>query len=189
MSGYDATTGIFSLNESKMQRYLRRPIDPAIKEVDLSRYCAQLLAQHGIQVLRHTPYGIEVVADDAQIWEILSGQPATFGSANPIATDVYAAWVATREWFNATDLGKELSPQVGAITVNKILESIGFQERSQGAWMPTAKATGFFKLRPGTQIFKSGNMEIPVWNRTVIDVLQPHVPMKRRKSAAVQQST
>ena len=172
-----------------MKHYLRRPIDTAIKEVDLSRYCAQLLAQHGIQVLRHTPYGIEVVADGAQIWEVLSGQPATFGSAVPAATEVYEAWGAAREWFNATDLGKELSPQVGAITVNKILESIGFQERSQGVWKPTKRATGYFELRPGAQLFNNGNMEIPVWKRTVIDVLQPHVPMKRRKSTAVQQAT
>ena len=173
MSGYNKEAGIFTLNESKMQRYLRRPVDRAIKDDSLIGYCAKLFEQHGFTVLRRTPYGIEVIADDAEVWEVLSGEAATFGAADPRPEQVYALWCKKKEWFNVTDLGKELSPSVGGAKVNKMLESIGFQQRSQDAWVPTEKARDFYKMVEGARIYRSHDKQLPMWHRKVIDVLQP----------------
>lgn len=181
MSGYDTATGIFELNEAKMRRYLRKPIDQAINEPTLSGYCAALFREAGFQVLRKHAYGFDVIADDAQVWEVLSGTPATFGRASPPAAEVYEAWLRNREWFNATDLGKSLEPKIGPAKVNLLLEQIGFQERHDGVWKPTDKAAGYFQLRAGANVYGNGAKEIPEWHRSTIDVLQPLVMTKAKK--------
>lgn len=173
MSGYDPKSGIFELNWSKANRYWHGPTDPSIHETDWRRYCAEMFRRAGFEVLRQTPYSIDVVADDADVYEVLSGKEATWGRATPPAKKAYERWQATREWFNPTDLGKALSPPVGPVKVNRLLEEIGYQVKSEGVWKPTPLAAGKYELRSGAQVFKHGDQQVPVWRRCVIDVLQP----------------
>lgn len=90
MSGYDSKTGIFSLHRSKAVSYLIRNKDLQIKDgEDWSSYCIKLFKNKGFTVIKETIYGIDIVADNAQIWEVLSGEPADWGHAIPSAQDVY----------------------------------------------------------------------------------------------------
>ncbi len=175
MSGYDDETGIFELNESKASRYLRVPKDSTIKAEDWRVYCAELFRRAGFDVLRQTPYGIDLVADDGDVFEVLSGQKATWGRATPSAKVTYEKWQRTREWFNATDLGKELSPKLGPVKVNRLLETLGYQTRSEGVWKPTTAASGMYELRDGAQLYGNRDQKILIWHRRVIDVLQPNL--------------
>jgi hypothetical protein len=99
MSGYDPKTGIFQLNESKMCRYIRGKNynKGKIWEAGVTEYCAELFRKAGYNVLRLHAYGLDVVADDAQVWEVLSDSPATFGKTSPPATEVYEAWLRNQE--------------------------------------------------------------------------------------------
>lgn len=80
MSGYDSDTGIFSLTESKTLKYLgiNKSIDKPIQE-DWCTYCIKLFQNKGYTVIKETKYGIDVVADAAQIWEVLSGEKINLG--------------------------------------------------------------------------------------------------------------
>ena len=100
MSGFDPETGIFELNGDKAIRYLSA--NSILAGKDWRDHCAQLFRDAGFEVLRKTPYGIEVVADDTDVFEVLSGKTATWGSSTPAARDIYTRWLAVREWLNAT---------------------------------------------------------------------------------------
>lgn len=89
MSGFDKKTGIFELNESKMAHYLRVE-DKTIEDNTLSGFCTELFRRKGFQVIKRTIYGIHVVADDADVWEVLSGQPSTWGRSATPANDLFA---------------------------------------------------------------------------------------------------
>lgn len=92
MSGFDPKTGIFQLNASKMQHYLRIK-DPSFHGRFIEDICEELFIKAGFLILNHHPYGFNVVADDADVWEVLSGKPSTFGRSEIPAKTIYANWL------------------------------------------------------------------------------------------------
>lgn len=94
MSGFNNQTGIFELSWSKMDRYLRVE-DPSIPFTEIDDYCAELFRRNGFQVIKMTRYGIHVVADDADVWEVLSGTPSTWGRSGIPAKDLFAVHCKT----------------------------------------------------------------------------------------------
>lgn len=152
-------------------------------ECDLSSTLAEWSDPNGLSVQvrpEYAPYGIHVVADDADVWEVLSGQPATWGRANPSASAVHAKWSTSREWLNATDLGKLLSPAISAVKVNKALEALGFQTKIDGVWTPSEKASGLHKMRQGASAYGTQGKEIPVWHRSTADLIEEYVSRSTR---------
>lgn len=96
MSGFDRDTGIYQLNSSKMQRYLRIK-DPSFHGRFIEDICEELFIKAGFLILNRHPYGFNVVADDADVWEVLSGTPSTFGRSEPSAKTIYANWLEREE--------------------------------------------------------------------------------------------
>lgn len=96
MSGYDRNTGIFQLNSSKMRHYLRIE-DPSFHGRFIEDICEELFIKAGFLVLNRHPYGFNVVADDADVWEVLSGSPSTFGRSEPSAKTIYVNWLKVEE--------------------------------------------------------------------------------------------
>lgn len=71
---------------------------------------------------------------------------------------------------NATQLGKRLTPPVGARRVNKMFEEIGFQERVNNQWRLTKLAKGFGEMRPYE---RNGHSDYQIqWGEEVLAVLQ-----------------
>lgn len=137
MSGYNQSTGIFELHWSKMQRYLRHRF-ASESIVDEEEYVQQLIENSEHTYLGKNEYGFILVANDAQIWELLSGKVSTFGSTNVDPELIYKEWLKKpKEWFNATDLGKEFSKKLSAVKVNKSLEKYGYIVRKDGGWIPS----------------------------------------------------
>ena len=78
MSGYNKRTGRFELTGSQVTHWLRRKDIP--KECcasDSNLQLAKCLLEHcGIRVVADHVSWLEVDASQAQIWEVLSGQPS-----------------------------------------------------------------------------------------------------------------
>lgn len=142
MSGYDNETGIFELNWSKAIRYFERRFTDKVSDVpmDIEKAIEHIITSSPFTYLGKNLYGFKLVADDAQIFELLSEEKATWGHSDTNPEDIYQKWRESRVWLNATDLGKELSPKSGAVKVNKILELKGYIERKDGGWVPTVKS-------------------------------------------------
>lgn len=178
MSGYDDSTGVFSLTATKALNYLRhhtvkKPID------DWCFFCIKLFTEKGFTVIRETRYGIDVVADDAQVWEVLTGKEATWGQANPKAQEVYEKFLISKtanpskslingKFFTVTDIGKYLDPPLSAIKLNKLLEEKGYQEKVDGSWIPKVKDSSLYQLQENPR-----NIDKPklLWNKKIIAML------------------
>lgn len=157
MSGYDQSTGIFELHWSKMQRYLRhRCVSEPI--MDEEEFVQQLIEKSEHTYLGKNDYGFILVANDAQIWELLSGKVATFGDSETDPELIYKEWVKQpQEWFNSTDLGKEFSKKISAIKVNKYLDKYGYIVRKDGGWIPSKLSIDKGLVRERTSSTKYGN--------------------------------
>ena len=197
MSGYNHETGINELNWNKVAKYLEHRLLTRVGELTPfaiealggeARYATQadrnelgtrlpelaesLIRESAHTYLGKTPYGFKLVADDAQVWTLLSGKPATFGQSGTKPEEVYARWHAAREWCNATDLGKELDPPRSAVKVNRQLESLGYVSKKDGGWVPTDKALeeNVVKERGGAEIY--GNKPCVSLSLRLVDMLR-----------------
>lgn len=132
MSGYDSATGWTHWIPSKWRRYWR-PIEGAPQLIEDGLEAADL------------PYywdasgGLHVRCDEASLWELLSGEPATRGhDASP--------GTAT-EWLSVTDIGANFDPPLATSAVLARLRSAGILERVDGQDRPSAAAHGLFEER------------------------------------------
>jgi hypothetical protein len=78
MSGYNKKTGLFELTGSQAAYWLRRNDIPEECSASGSglRLAKCLLEHYGIRVVADHVSWLEVDATQAQIWEVLSGQPS-----------------------------------------------------------------------------------------------------------------
>lgn len=135
MSGYDPRTGWTHFTSTKVSRYHRR-VDGQPDELD------ERLAATGLDSFWDAAGGLHVRCDDGRLWEILSGQPATFSSATPKDPK------NETEWLTATDVGAALAdPPLPPATVLRLLREAGFLQRSDGRDVVTKKADGLFEER------------------------------------------
>lgn len=106
------------------------------------------LLQKQEQSLRLTPYAVE--AAKAYGFE---GNQATLSADKAIKamTGVSVLALMSAELIKEnqivnltpTEIGKELKPQISAVATNKLLTSLGFQEKLGSAWVPTSKGKPF----------------------------------------------
>ena len=152
MSGYNGNTGIFELTWGKASKYLAHRNEQIEDE---EQYLLELIKNSGYTYLGITPYGFNLVANDAQIWALLSGKEATFGETEESPEDIYQSWKLKRKWFNATELGKEFNPKLSAIKINRSLESLGYIIKKDGGWVPSkdAKNSKLVRKRDGAQAY------------------------------------
>jgi len=171
MSGYDTLTGIFELNWRKIERYLPHRYNGRLPE-DLETVVEELIKNSPYTYLGKNSYGYKIVANDAQIWKLLSGKPADFGNTEEDPELIYNKWKLSREWFNSTDLGKEINPKISAVKVNLFLEHLSYIERKDAGWTPTTQSekTGHVRSRRGSNTY--GNKPCVELNRNLIPILQ-----------------
>lgn len=89
--------------------------------------------------------------------------------------DSDAAWDAEKlrsywdgkEHFSATDIGAQLQANDSGAKVNKVLESLGLQERVNGGWVATAKAEGLAVQRG----LEEGKKPYIKWDKSIIQYL------------------
>jgi hypothetical protein len=77
MSGFNRSTGFFDLTGSQASYWLRRNDIPAECSACTPglRLAKCLLEHYGVRVVADHTSWLEVEATQAQIWEVLSGQP------------------------------------------------------------------------------------------------------------------
>jgi hypothetical protein len=135
MSGYNPITGWTHFTATKVQRYYRR-VEGRADDLD------ERIAATGIDYYWDASGGLHVHCDDGRLWEILSGQPATFTSASPADPRDH------EEWINVTDIGATLAtPPLAVSTVLRLLREEGLLRRVDGRDVPTEAARGLFEER------------------------------------------
>lgn len=133
VSGYDVVTRAKIIdrwteleNQQKTNVYLTK-LDEARNTFDNSLYFAKVFGLEGNQAL--------LAANKATVK--LTG-------FNPLET-LQIELVKEAQVLNLTptQIGKELNPPLSAVATNKLLSSLGFQEKLHDQWVPTAKGKGF----------------------------------------------
>ncbi len=170
MSGFNTETGIFELSWSKMTSYVWHRFPEGIPD-DVRSVVERLIQDSPYIYLGKNEHGYKLVANNAQIWELLSNKPATHGFTDEEPEVTYQRWLLSREWFNATDLGKELKITIGAVKVNKILEKLGFIQREQDGWVPSALAASRNLVKPRELAARFGNKPSVLLHRDLIAIL------------------
>ncbi len=171
MSGYSESTGIFELSWRKIERYLPHRYGGHLPE-DIESEVEGLIENSPYTYLGKNAYGYKVVANDAQVWELLSGQKANFGHTEEQPEVIYNKWKLSREWFNSTDLGKEINPNIGAVKVNRLLENLSYIERKDGGWAPTEISNKKDLVRSRGTSNAFGNKPSVELSRNLIPILQ-----------------
>ncbi len=133
VSGYDVVTRAKIIdrwteleNQQKTNIYLTK-LDEARNTFDNSLYFAKVFGLEGNQAL--------LAANKATVK--LTG-------FNPLET-LQIELVKEVQVLNLTptQIGKELNPPLSAVATNKLLSSLGFQEKLHDQWVPTAKGKAF----------------------------------------------
>lgn len=138
MAGYNDKSGIYKFNKHTAKNYLAHRYQESLPD-DIEKVIDELIQNYGYRLISKSQYGYMIVANHAQIWEMLSGKPAKFGFTEVEPEVLYQRWLKDRIWFNAGDLGKEICPPISAVKVNRIAAKLGFIQRKEGGWIPTAK--------------------------------------------------
>ena len=73
-------------------------------------------------------------------------------------------------WSTVTELGKTLS--ISGMKMNKLLESVGLQEKLSGHWQPTSKAEGLYRLfDTGKSRSKGTPVQAVKWSKSVLEII------------------
>lgn len=135
MSGYDSATGWTHWTPTKWRRYWRS-IDGAPDLVE-DRLEATEVAYYW-----DASGGLHALCDEARLWELLSGEPATRGHDTSPGS--------ATEWLSVTDIGANFDPPLGSSAVLARLRRAGLLERVDGHDQPSAAAEGLFEERPAS---------------------------------------
>lgn len=133
MSGYDSETGWTHFTPIKWRRYLR-PLEGQSLDIE------ERLAAARRDYYWDAADGLHVRCDEAELWEILSGQRATWGRERRRST-------SEAEWLSVTDIGANFDPPKSASAVLALLRRAGFLERVGGKDVPTQRSIGLFEER------------------------------------------
>jgi hypothetical protein len=143
MSGYNSATGWTHFTPTKWQRYFRgsddRPLGVEARLIEVQR-----------DYYWDAVDGLHVRCDEADLWEILSGEPATWGRESPCVAP-------ETEWLSVTDIGANFKPRRSASAVLAMLRRAGLLERIDGKDAPTPAARGLFEERD----VQSGSARFP----------------------------
>jgi hypothetical protein len=125
MSGYNKTTGLFDLTQTKASHWLRRTDFPAeCRGKEGMAFVAALLRALGYEVPTVRSNWLSVKANPDQLWEALSGEPS-----DPAASEHY--------YRNAsTDLPRKPKPRGSTLLSPE--EAASFQRGVDGCGKPTA---------------------------------------------------
>ncbi len=158
MSGYDQCTGWCHFTPIKLKRYYRS-LEDQPDEIQ------KRFALRGIPVYFDHSGGLHAKCSDGKMWNILSGQPITFDSAESSTTDF------DTEYLTVTDLAANLSPKISAIKVNKLLANLGYQENAEGQWNATKLGLKYSKKFDSTTA-RFNQTKYLKWDYSLISILQ-----------------
>lgn len=165
LSGYDPATGWTHFTPMKWHRYLR-PIEGQPLDIEDRLTAARR------DYYWDAANGLHVRCDESDLWEILSGQPATWGRESPPVAP-------KAEWLSVSDIGANFDPPKSASAVLALLRRTGFLERIDGKDVPTQAALGLFEERD----IERGTARFPArpgarqrrWAFPVLATLRKHV--------------
>lgn len=183
MSGYDATRGVFHLTKERMRHWLRSERDRTIEAKTITQYCIKLLEKAGLTVISANRHGIDVVADTAQVWTVLSGQIATFGHEDPPAAKVYREFMRFHGWLSPVDIGKHFKPVLRGYKVDQLLERFGFQTKGDQGWEATPKARGLHKFDRPSRVDGNNPTLILFWRVQIVDFLMDAIDKEREQTS------
>ena len=73
-------------------------------------------------------------------------------------------------WYTVTELGKTL--EISGMKMNKLLESVGLQEKLSSHWQPTSKADGLYRLfDTGKSRSKGTPVQAVKWSKNVLEII------------------
>ncbi len=88
-------------------------------------------------------------------------------SAEAWEADKIRSYWEEKEYFSASDIGVQLEISHSGAKVNRMLESLGLQERVNGGWLATAKAEGLAFQRG----LEEGEKPYIRWDKSIIQYL------------------
>lgn len=156
-SGYDGRTGWTHCTPSKVQRYHRR-VEGQADVLD------ERLRTAGVDHYWDQSGGLHVHCDEGRLWELLSGDPSTWGKAEEVGYET--------EWVSVTDIGENLDPHRSASAVLAELRRAGLLERRGGKDTPTTGAEGLYEERPAEPTGRFPSKPGAVQRRWAFSVLQ-----------------
>ena len=172
MSGYDPTTGVFELSPSQIRTWFRRKIDDSYADNSQMTLAAEVMRQHGLDVLYVAQNHILVRANQPRVWEALSGLPS-----DP-SYETFTRLVAKEGYYSATYLSRLTVPQMAAAALNKRLAAGGFAllENDQWKLTPAGRDYGIPVKYGGRGKYRGTPREVVHWSLRVLDELDLYWP-------------
>jgi len=161
MSGYDKETGWCHFTPKKLNRYYRL-IAGEPDNIEGRFRCKN------IPFYFDRVGGIHAYCNDGELWTLLSGEPNKFNSEETNKRHI------EDEYLVVSDIAINVTPNISAIKVNKIIELLGLQEKQDKLWVATAKGKSISKsFMSENESF--GNKSFLKWKFKIIEIIQNHL--------------
>ena len=130
VSGYDVVTrakiiDIWTELENQQQQKEQKTFNPLEKIGDVTEQCLKIAHLYGFEGNQ------ALISADKAVKTLTGYSPMKLIGATHLVAEVQA------QMLNATELGKQLSPQLSAVKTNLLLAGLGLQVKVEGKWEAT----------------------------------------------------